>query len=75
MNIQPDVKNEYEKWIRKINMKNEYDKWIWLMNMINEYKKWKTNDEYTARCEKWIWKMNMIDEFTARWRMNIKMNM
>ena len=56
-------------------MKNEYDKWIWLMNMINEYKKWKTNDEYTARCEKWIWKMNMIDEFTARWRMNIKMNM
>jgi len=26
MNIQPDVKNENEKWIRKINMKNEYDK-------------------------------------------------
>ena len=41
-------------------MKNEYDKWIWLMNMINEYEEWK---------------MNMIDEYTARWRMNIKMNM
>ncbi len=44
----------------KMNVKNEYDKWIWLMNMINEYEEWK---------------INMIDEYTARWRMNIKMNM
>ncbi len=37
MNMIIEYKNEYEKWIRKINLKNKYEKLIWNMNMINEY--------------------------------------